>query len=155
MREFADILKSYRIAKVTGDRYAGGWVRESFREQGVDYVPSERTKSEIYAAFAALLNSGRVKLPANQRLRSQFSSLERRASRSGKEIVEHLPRSHDDLANCVAGALVLASSASSVRHEPRLWVLDFGRNALPQKTWKDPMPTDPNDPGPERWWRRE
>jgi hypothetical protein len=37
-REFAEILKSYRITIVTGDRYAGEWPRERFREHGKNVV---------------------------------------------------------------------------------------------------------------------
>ena len=39
--EFAELLKSYRITKITGDRYAGDWPRERFREHGVGYEPAQ------------------------------------------------------------------------------------------------------------------
>ena len=126
VREFAEILNAYRVAKVAGDRYSGEWVRESFRSHGIAYQHSELTRSEIYIAFVALLNSARVKLPGDKRVRAQFESLERRASRSGKETVDHLPGSHDDVANSCAGALCLASVATVAPREPRIWTLPIG-----------------------------
>lgn len=38
--EFAQLLKSYRIGKVTGDRYAGEFPREQFRKCGISYEVS-------------------------------------------------------------------------------------------------------------------
>ena len=37
---FVAILKTYGIRTVTGDRYAGEWPREAFREHGISYRPS-------------------------------------------------------------------------------------------------------------------
>lgn len=42
------------------------------------------------------------------RLVSQLSNLERRTTRIGRDIVDHPPGGHDDVANAAAGALVLA-----------------------------------------------
>jgi hypothetical protein len=148
-RDFAEILRAYRVAKVTGDKYAAQWVVERFREHGIAYHHSELTRSEIYVAFVALINSGRVKMPSDRRLRAQFEALERRASRSGKEIVDHLPGSHDDVANSVAGASVLAASSTASRQPfmPRvLSISPDGRRA----GWSDQRSAE----GPERWWHR-
>jgi hypothetical protein len=35
--EFAIVLKSYRVSKVVGDRYAREWPRERFRVRGIAY----------------------------------------------------------------------------------------------------------------------
>jgi hypothetical protein len=43
------------------------------------------------------------------RLISQFHGLERRTARGGKDSIDHGPGAHDDIANAVAGAIVLAS----------------------------------------------
>lgn len=109
VEQFSVILREYRISQVTGDRYAGAWVSERFREHGIQYIASEKTKSEIYQEFLALANSHRVKIPRSKRLRVQLESLERRTSRTGRDSVDHPVGSHDDVANAVAGALVLAS----------------------------------------------
>src|SRR5262249_8196411 len=47
--EYAALLKTYRIGSVRGDRYAGEWPREQFRKYGIDYLPSDKSKSELYA----------------------------------------------------------------------------------------------------------
>jgi hypothetical protein len=108
VEEFAAVLKMYRLSTVRGDRYAGEWPAEAFRGHGVTYQASDLNRSEIYLATLPLLNSGRVSLLDNQRMAAQFLGLERRTSRGGRDMVDHAPGAHDDVANSVAGALVLA-----------------------------------------------
>jgi hypothetical protein len=103
--EFAELLRAYRIAHVTGDRYAGEWPREQFRKRGIEYKLSERTASDLYREFLPAINSGRVELLDHPRLLNQLCALERRTSRVGKDTISHPPGGHDDLANAVAGAL--------------------------------------------------
>ena len=94
----------------TGEHYAGELVRELFRKQGITYDLAEDSKSELYLACMPLLNATRVQLLDLPRLASQFTSLERRTSRSGRDTLDHVAGGHDDLANSVAGALLLAKS---------------------------------------------
>jgi hypothetical protein len=110
--EFAATLKQYRVTRVIGDRYAGEWPREQFRNHGISYEPSERTRSEIYVDLLPLLNSGKVQLLDNPRLVSQLVGLERRTSRAGKDSIDHPPGNHDDVANACAGAIVNLKSVS-------------------------------------------
>lgn len=112
--EFAGLLRSYGIASVTGDRYAGEWPRERFRVHGVEYVVSERTKSQLYVELLPLLNAGRVELLDNPRLIAQLCGLERRTARGGRDSIDHAPRAHDDLINSAAGAIVAASAGVEV-----------------------------------------
>lgn len=104
---FSDILKEYRIRSAWGDRYSGEFVAQSFQKHGIRYVPVTKSKSEIYNGFLPLLNSGKVRLPKNRTLISQLLSLERSVSRGGREVIDHPPNAHDDVANCVAGACTL------------------------------------------------
>ncbi len=106
--EFAKIIRSYRCSKVYGDRYGGEWPREQFRKHGVNYEPSEKTKSDLYRDLLPLINSGAVDLLEHDRLVTQLTSLERRTARGGKDSIDHAPGAHDDIANAVAGALVTA-----------------------------------------------
>ena len=108
--EFCKTLASYGVAKVTGDRYAGEWPREQFKKRNVDYVPSERVKSDIYRDALPLLNSRKCQLLDIRWLISQLHGLERRTARGGKDSIDHGPGAHDDIANAVAGAIVLASA---------------------------------------------
>ncbi|WP_247474845.1 terminase family protein [Bradyrhizobium sp. 30] len=111
VREFAAILKSYRISTVTGDRYAGEWPRERLREQGIAYDLATKPKSDLYREFLPAINSRMVDLLEDARLFAQIIGLERRAARGGKDSIDHAPGAHDDLANSVAG--VVASLAST------------------------------------------
>ena len=139
--EFAEILKSYRLTRVAGDRYSAEWVVARFRANGVAYVASEKTKSEIYLEFLALVNSDRVRIPRNLRLRTQLQSLERRASRGGKDFVDHPPSGHDDLANAVAGALCLAAATPRRRFfVPEVWTISVGSSLSPRPSSSSPPP---------------
>lgn len=103
--EYAALLKSYRVSRVRGDRYAGEWPRERFREYGITYEPADKPKSDIYRDILPLLNSGKADLLDHSRLLAQLCGLERRTARSGKDSIDHAPGAHDDIANAVAGAL--------------------------------------------------
>jgi hypothetical protein len=109
VREFASLLQTYHVSRVQGDRYAGEWPRERFREHGVTYVPSEKPKSDLYRDLLPAINSRRLDLLDDARLLSQLVGLERRTARGGKDSIDHAPGSHDDIANAVAGVAVLAS----------------------------------------------
>jgi hypothetical protein len=108
-QEFAAILKTYRIGRVKGDRYAGRWPRDEFQKHGIEYVASDRDRSALYLEFMARINSGAVILPPDQRMQRQFANLERRAHRGGRDTIDHPPGAHDDRANAVAGAVAYAS----------------------------------------------
>jgi len=113
--EFAEVLKAYNCARVQGDRYAGEWPRERFREHRITYEPSEQPKSDLYGAFLPMLNSAQVELPDHAKLLGQLQRLERRTSRGGRDVIDHAPGSHDDLANAVAGAAVAVGIGARTR----------------------------------------
>ena len=110
IEEFSALLKTYRVTRITGDRYAGEFPREQFKKRGVRYEPAEKPKSDLYRDLLPLLNSGRIVLPKSDRLVNQICGLERRTARSGKDSIDHGPQGHDDLANAVAGVAVAAKS---------------------------------------------
>ena len=95
-------------AMFCGDRYAGEWPREQFRKHCIQYEPSADSKGAIYGNLLPLLNSAKVRLLNNKRLISQLIGLERRTARGGRDSIDHAPGGHDDCANAVAGALLLA-----------------------------------------------
>ena len=102
--DFCTLLKSYRINRVSGDRFGGEWPREQFRKRGVAYRLAEKVKSDLYRDLLPLLNSGRIILPKSDKLATQLTGLERRVSRGGKDSIDHSPNAHDDICNSVAGA---------------------------------------------------
>ncbi|HWO32019.1 MAG TPA: hypothetical protein VNO32_24750, partial [Candidatus Acidoferrum sp.] len=96
-------LKSYRIDKVVGDRYAGVWPVEQFARFSVRYEQSAAPKSDLYRDLLPLINSGRVDLLDHPKLINQLVGLERRTARGGRDSIDHAPGGHDDLVNAVAG----------------------------------------------------
>jgi len=118
--EIVEILRHYKISSVIGDRYAGEWAREPFRNHGIEYHIADMTRSEAYLTMLPALNSRKIELldgdvgapVANRRLISQLCALERRTGRS-KDFVDHpaTKGSHDDVINAAALALVGAALA--------------------------------------------
>jgi hypothetical protein len=122
--DFAAIIKRYHLRTVTGDRYAGDWPRAAFRQHGIRYVTDWRdpkspdklvslAKADIYRELLPRLNAERVALLDQDRLLRQLVSLERRTGSTGRDIIDHAPGQHDDLANSACGALLLASRSRS------------------------------------------
>lgn len=113
--DFCALLKTYRLHEVTGDRYAGEWPRERFREHGVSYKLSEKTASEIFTNCLPLLNSKKVELLDVPRLAVQLCNLERRTARAGRDSISHPGGGHDDIAVSACGALLLVGTRLPMR----------------------------------------
>lgn len=110
-REFSELLKTYGVSMVTGDRYSASWCSESFAKYGVIYKDSERSKSEIYSEFLPLVMQGRVELLDHKQQTAEFRQLERRTGRGGgKDSIDHPPGLHDDLANACAEACLCSKN---------------------------------------------
>ena len=120
--DFAALLKSYRVSRVTGDRYAGEFPRELFRKHGIAYGLAKQTKSELFRDLLPLLNSGRIVLPRNDRLLGQIVGLERRTSAVGRDTISHPDRGHDDVANAVAGAAYATGKGKYAYDTTLQWV---------------------------------
>jgi hypothetical protein len=104
-KEFSEILKSYNLHEVTGDRFGGEFPREAFLKNGINYRLADKAKSDLYRDLLPLINSEKVELLDNQRLQRELLGLERKVARSGRDSIDHGPRGHDDCANAVAGCL--------------------------------------------------
>jgi hypothetical protein len=123
INDFTVLLKSYRVDKVTGDKYAGEFPRELFRRRGITYVLCNKPKSDLYRDLLPGLNSGRIVLPRSERLINQLVGLERRTTRAGKDSIDHAPGAHDDIANAVAGAFDVIAARRPI---PRLGIGNYG-----------------------------
>ncbi len=75
VREFAQVLKSYRVTRVQGDRYGGEFPRELFRKFGITYDASPKPKSDLYRDVLPLINSRRVELLDHPKLIAQLTGL--------------------------------------------------------------------------------
>ncbi len=146
--EFADLLKSYKLSRVTGDNYAGEWPKERFRKHGIQYDKSDVDRSRIYLDLLPMLNSGNIELLDNARLVAQLTGLERSVAASGKDRVNHARGAHDDLINAAAGALRLAGSKGrrAIRFSPEC-IERFSKPA----PWINSDPWSPNS-FPRRGW---
>jgi len=112
VERFAEVLKEHGLRKVTGDRYAGAWVPDAFRNAGITYEESELDKSAIYCNTLPHFAERRVEIINDKRLVTELRLLERRPRAGGRgDSVDHPPRNgHDDCANAACGALHLAAA---------------------------------------------
>jgi hypothetical protein len=145
--DLSTLLQTYRIERVTGDRYAGEFPRELFRKRGIEYRCAEKPKSDLFRDLLPLLNSGRIVLPKSDRLTAQLCGLERRTARSGKDSIDHGPGSHDDLANAVAGAADCILTAARREFPPAVFGIyafsvdvEEQRRAQRLKRFEGPLP---------------
>jgi hypothetical protein len=125
VQEFSDLMKAYGVQRVTGDRYAGEWPRERFRIHGIKYEPATKPKSDLYRDLLPVLNARGADLLDHPRLIAQLCGLERRTARGGRDSIDHAARQHDDVANCVAGVVSLATGNKYGSFDSSLsWVLN-------------------------------
>jgi hypothetical protein len=110
-----ELVKAYGCTTVQGDKYGAAWVTSRFARHDIQYDPAPQSKSDIYLASLPVFNSGRVQLLDLPRAISQLAQLERTTGRgTGRDVIDHPPGAgcHDDVANALAGAIVLALSAA-------------------------------------------
>ncbi|HEY8124194.1 MAG TPA: hypothetical protein VIF88_02070 [Methylocystis sp.] len=123
--DFATTLKSYGLHSVRGDRYGGEWPAERFRVYGVKYEPAEKAKVEIYKNSIPIFNGQRCELPDHPKLVTQLIGLERQTTRGGRESIDHPRGGHDDVANAVCGALLLAEAGKKSGFRPTEKMLEM------------------------------
>ena len=128
VRKFADLLKQYRLASVTGDAYAGETFKRDFADHGISYTPSKLSKSDLYEAFEPKLNAREVQLPDVPKMQEQLLTLV--MSAGGK--VDHQKGGHDDWANAVAGAVWCATSGRRPMVISDAVMAEVNRHALTQ-----------------------
>jgi hypothetical protein len=123
VRDFADTLRCYGVREIRGDRYGGEWPTAEFRKHAITYRAAERPKSDLYRELLPMVNARRVELLDNSKLVSQLVGLERRVGRGGRDSIDHRPGAHDDIANCVAGAIdmVLGKAKLGTVSSSPLW----------------------------------
>jgi hypothetical protein len=118
--EFTSTIKEYRCSSVSGDKYTGEWCSTAFAKNGIRYIASGRSKSEIYLAAEPLFSRGQIELLDNKRLFNELRNLERRTRRGGRDQVDHPLRGSDDVANSVCGVLVKVGIGDDARLFPNL-----------------------------------
>jgi hypothetical protein len=147
----ADVLRAYRIPRVTGDRYAGAWVSSAFEKNGIIYTVSDLNRSELYLEFAALVNALTVEIPKQPQLITEFANLERRRSKSGKDSIDHPPRGSDDLANACAGVCHLLAGNRGGFFEGIVFPTYLLTNRRENDERSTPTESNPPDGAPGRF----
>lgn len=130
--DYAVIMKDYGLSRAVSDKYAGTWPADEFKRHGITINQSAKPKSELYRDALAVFNSGQVELPPDVRLINQFTNLERRTARGGRDSIDHAPGGHDDRANVVAGLLFTSKPQArpSIRTFDSPLQRDAGRGGL-------------------------
>lgn len=120
---YAKLLKDYRITKLSGDNYSAAWVEAAWRAQGITYERAELNKSQIYLESLPLFVRGLLAIPNLPVLSRELRMLERRTSRSSKEVVDHPRNQSDDYANSLCGLAQMLSARPRYRYDCSLsWV---------------------------------
>lgn len=145
VREYAGILKSYGLNTVTGDKYAGQWVPDAFKKEGINYIHSERNKSELYLEIEPAFATGQVELPDLPVLHTELRQLERRTMSGGRDRVDHPPGGHDDYANVAAGAFFLCREQVRAQFDVSQVVLSGPRTVIPMLSEGLAIPIDSDD----------
>jgi len=105
-REYCDLLKSYGIGQVVGDKFSGDFASNCFAKFGISYVRAEKTKSECYLEAEGIFNTARVGLPNRETTISQLKALVRKVRSGGRDSVDtDSAQGHEDEANVVAGLI--------------------------------------------------
>jgi hypothetical protein len=107
--EFAKVLKSYGLARVVTDRYAGAWPVEQFGRFNIYCEAAADPKGALYLNMLPFINSGRVELLDEARSLAQLLALERRTGHGRGDVIDHPPGHFDDAINSIAGAISLCS----------------------------------------------
>jgi hypothetical protein len=133
--EFAQTLKTYRVSRISGDRYAGEWPADAFKKHGITYEPAQKSKSDIYRDLLPAINSRKVDLLDDPKLLTQLSSLERRTARGGRDSIDHPPGAHVDIANGVAGVITMVLGGGQYDFS-LAWVASEGDMARLTDEWR-------------------
>jgi hypothetical protein len=104
-RSAAATLKEWNLTEVYGDNYGGAWPVTAMARNGIRYVTSPLSASELYLHTLPLWNAGRVRMLDSAKAIDQFCALRRRVGQGVQEKIVHPRNGHDDLSNSVAGVL--------------------------------------------------
>ena len=107
VKEHAALLKDYKLHEITGDNYSAEWAVSAYKDAGIKYTRSEKTKSALYLEAQTLFARGGISLPDHKILLRELRLLERRVHRSGKDTVDHGRSGRDDHANAVLACAAL------------------------------------------------
>jgi hypothetical protein len=118
--QYAELLKTYHVFEVTGDKFSGDFASSLFEKSGINYQRAEKSKSELYVEGEGAFNAGLVDIPNKEPLVSQLKSLVRKARSGGRDSVDMDGGAPEDEANVVAG-LIFTLQDRTRGGEPMIW----------------------------------
>jgi hypothetical protein len=104
IKRFAEQCRLFGVKLVTGDAYGGLTFRQDFLAEGIGYLVTKLSKSDMYEALEPRLLAGEVELLDIGELQEQLLMLVWRGTK-----IDHIPGDHDDYANACAGAVATAN----------------------------------------------
>jgi len=109
VKEIAELVTSYCINSVHGDRHGKGYAAQEWEDNKVRFEETDADHSAIrnFLAVEGMINSQSVVLLDSPDLLRQFRVLDRVRSATGDR-VDHPRGTHDDAACAVAGVAILA-----------------------------------------------
>lgn len=113
VQEVALACHRYGVTSVTGDAFSAGFAAAEFRHHGIEYVVSKRKTAECAIDSLAVLNTRRVRLLDDPKLRRQWLGLRRDYASGGRPTILET-RKHDDLAVVTARGIVAALGLGEV-----------------------------------------
>ena len=112
--QYCELLKSYKVFRITGDKFSGDFASSLFAKGGIEYIRSEKTKSELYLEAESVFNTGGADIPNRAILIDQLKRLVRKVRSGGKDSVDVEVGSEDE-ANVVCGLVTLVSGKKELR----------------------------------------
>jgi hypothetical protein len=103
--QYCELLKSYHVYEVTGDKFSGDFASSLFQKAGINYQRAEKSKSELYIESEGAFNAGLVEIPNKEPLVSQLKGLVRKARSGGRDSVDTDGGAPEDEGNVVAGLI--------------------------------------------------
>jgi len=103
--QYCDLLKTYGISRVVGDKFSGDWASNAFAKFGITYDRAEKTKSALYLEAEGAFNTNRVSLPNRETAILQLKALVRRVRSGGSDNVDTDSGQPEDEANVLCGVI--------------------------------------------------
>jgi len=118
--QYCELLKSYHVFEVIGDKFSGDFASSLFEKAGINYLRAEKTKSELYIEAEGAFNAGLVEIPNKEPLVSQLKSLVRKARTGGRDSVDTDGGAPEDEGNALCGLIFMLQDQTR-RPQPMIW----------------------------------
>lgn len=118
---FCALAKNYHIHQVHGDKFSGDWASSAWSKASkgtIQYLRSEKTKSELYIESEAAFNTELVELPNKELAINQLKDLIRKSRSGGRDSVDTYSGTSEDEGNVICGCITLLITEGSYERLP-------------------------------------